>query len=91
VGYLFHARRVGNAVGGLKRFSNTYTLNGIIKGGFFLRKKPLRSIGFGLRQLDNRSKAQHNFVALSARLKSCPDTFSLHSLNFARGSLYGIL
>jgi hypothetical protein len=53
--------------GSLERFSNTYTLNGIIEGGFYLHpneqkslagdpaeKKRLGSIGFGVSQLENR-------------------------------------
>jgi hypothetical protein len=33
---------------GLERVSNTRTLNSSVKGGFFLRKKPLSGCGFGV-------------------------------------------
>src|SRR5208282_1666681 len=43
-------------------------------GGFFLRKNPLGSHGAGLHQFRKCDKARVDSEALSARLKSCPDT-----------------
>jgi hypothetical protein len=45
----------------LRRFSNSCGVSGIVPCGFFLRKKPLESIGFALYQLENRFRVrQHN-------------------------------
>jgi hypothetical protein len=40
--------------GEFERFSNSYTLTGLVKGGLFSRKRPLEGNGFGVQQLENR-------------------------------------
>ena len=40
----------------LERFSDRYTLTGLNKGGFFLRKNPLERNGSGIRQSENHYK-----------------------------------
>jgi hypothetical protein len=42
------------------RFSNSCGLAGVVEIGFFLKKKPAESGGFGLRQLEKRATAASN-------------------------------
>jgi anti-anti-sigma factor len=42
---------------GPERFSNSHEVTKVVRGGFFLRKKPLEANGFPLNQLENRNGA----------------------------------
>jgi len=53
---------------GIERFSNRYTLARIVQGGFFLRKKPLCRIGFGVPQLENRVSPQQRYIQVNKLL-----------------------
>ncbi|MGB6687295.1 MAG: hypothetical protein WBE76_05585, partial [Terracidiphilus sp.] len=53
----------------LERFHNSRVLFGVVKGGFFLRKKPLEGSGFGIQQLWNRCSRlfirNHNYAVFN--------------------------
>jgi hypothetical protein len=61
----------------LERFSDRYTLTGLNRGGFFLRKNPLEGNGSGVQQSENRYNLRllrSDGSSLSIRLESllCP-------------------
>jgi hypothetical protein len=52
------------AMAQLERFSHSHPLTGILKGGFFLRKKPLGGMGSGVQQGEN-SYTRRSIVLLN--------------------------
>jgi hypothetical protein len=55
----------------LERFSSSREVLRAVKGGFFLRKKPLDSLAFPLQQLDNRYSQRCSVFRLRFRTNRC--------------------
>jgi hypothetical protein len=68
------------------RFSNTYTLTSIVEGGYFLRKKSLGGIGFGVQQLENRYSRKNKHAArVGTQLHAITPNYTLRAVGPTAG------